>query len=191
MNEEIAFLILGWILGFISSLGLGLFMFWLEGKRELRTMRREQRREDIKIARNWATEGKKESMRGFDLAGANLSGKNLSGADLEDADFEGAQMWQTNLSGANLIRARFHGATLVGVNFHQANLHLADFTGARIHEVDFSETKLRRTKLATSKELLNCNWTGAQIDETTELSPEVATEIAKKAQAANSDSKPT
>lgn len=177
MNADVWLIIIGWGLGLLSSLGLGLFMFWLEGKRELRTMRREQSREDIRTARNWAANGKKESMRGFDLAGANLSGKDLAGADLEEANFEGAQMWGTNLSGANLIRARFHNAKLIGVNLHQADLRLAEFTGAILGEVDFSDTKLRRTKLANCREIVDCIWTNAQIDETTEISDALALQI--------------
>jgi uncharacterized protein YjbI with pentapeptide repeats len=177
MNADIWLIIIGWGLGVVSSFGLGLFLFWLEGKRELRTMRREQRREDIRATRNWAANGKKESLRGFDLSGANLSGKDLAGADLEDANFEGAQMWGTDLRKANLVRAKFHNAKLIGVNLHQANLHLAEFTGATLGEVDFSSAKLRRTKLAACKKIVDCIWTDAQIDETTELSDALALQI--------------
>lgn len=182
MNADVWLIIIGWGLGLVSSLGLGLFMFWLEGKRELRTMRREQSREDIRTARNWAANGKKESMRGFDLAGANLSGKDLAGADLEEANFEGARMWRTNLSGANLIRAKFHNAKLIGVNLHQANLHWAEFNGAILGEVDFSGAKLRRANLAACQEVVDCIWTDAQIDETTQLSDGLATQIKQNAE---------
>ena len=102
MASELTLLVLGWLLGLVSSITAGLVMFWLEGKREIRTEKLKQRREDTRLARNWAKAGKKESLQGFDLAGANLSGKDLSGADLEDTDFEGARMWAANLSGADL-----------------------------------------------------------------------------------------
>lgn len=105
INREVSMssdLLIGWALGIASSLITGLFMYWLEGKRELRISERAQRREDIRTARNWAADGKQTSLRGFDLRGANLSGKDLSGADLEEANLEGAQMWATNLAEANL-----------------------------------------------------------------------------------------
>ena len=177
MSGDIWLIILGWGLGVIGSLGAGLFLFWLEGRRALRLISMEQRREDINVARNWTINGKKESLRGFDLSGANLSGKDLSNADLEDAIFEGARMWETNLKGANLIRAKFHGAMIIGASLNQSNLHLAEFDNAIVRDVDFSQSKLRRTKLASCKELSNCTWTSAQIDETTELPPELLEQI--------------
>ena len=180
MTNELALLVLGWLLGLVSSLVASLVMFWLEGRRTIRLEAVKQRQEDIRIARNWTSEGKKVSLRGFDLARANLSGKDLAGADLEDANFEGAQMWGTNLSGANLRRANFHRAKLVGVNLEGANLLLADFTGAMIGESNFAEAQLRRTKLHKAKKVVDCVWNGAKVDETTELSVELREEIERQ-----------
>lgn len=180
MNEALWLLILGWGLGVFSSLIVGLFMFWLEGKRAHQLMRLEQRRDDIRVARNWATNGKKESLRGFDLSAANLSGKDLSGADLEEANFEGASMWGTNFQRANLRLAKFRKAKLVGVKMNQANLQLADFNRAILKKVDFSLSKLRQTKLANTEELVDCIWSSAQIDETTELPLSLKQELAEK-----------
>lgn len=169
--------IIGFILGLFSSLISGIVVFWLQERRDIQKEMLRQRREDIRTARNWAQDGKKASLRGFDLAGANLSGKDLSGADLEDANLEGAQMWETNFSGANLIRARFGKARLVGAKFNSAKLLLADFTGAEIREVDFSQAKMRRTKLGKPKFIENCVWTGVEIDETTELSEDLLKDV--------------
>lgn len=169
--------IVGFIFGLLSSLASGVFLFWLQGRRDIQNEVLRQRREDIRVARNWAEEGKKVSLRGFDLARANLSGKDLSGADLEDANLEGAQMWQTNLNGANLIRARFNNAKLIGVKLNGAKLLLSDFTGAYLRDVDFSGTKLRRAKFNKLKEYNNCTWKDAEFDETTELSSEIMKEI--------------
>lgn len=180
MASELTLLVLGWLLGLVSSITAGLVMFWLEGKREIRTERLKQRREDTRRARNWAKAGKKESLRGFDLAGANLSGKDLSGADLEDTDFEGARMWATNLSGANLIGASFRRAVMKGVLFNKANLHSADFTGAVVIESDFTGANLRRTRFRLVKRLERCIWRSARVDETTEMNMELRLEIERQ-----------
>lgn len=172
--------IIGFVFGLLSSLVSGVVLFWLQGRRDIKNEILRQRREDIRVARNWEQEEKKVSLRGFDLTGANLSGKNLSGADLEDANLEGALMWATNLSGANLIGARFCKAKLVGVKLNGAELLASDFTGAQLRETDFSNATLRRAKLSKLRELTNCNWKDVKFDETTELSVEVMKEIQKQ-----------
>jgi len=168
-NNEVYILLLGWILGLVSSLSTGLFMFWLDGKRQLRREKAQQRQSDIRNARNWASEGKKHILKGYDLSGANLSGIDLSGADLEDANLSNAQMWATNLSNAKLIRANFENAVLDTVNLQGANLHSAIFDKATIRRSDFSKAFLRRTKLGTATLVEGCIWKDIKIDETTEL----------------------
>ena len=82
-------LILGWFLGLVSSIISGVVLFWLQARRDRQNEALRQRREDIRTARNWAKDGKKISLRGFDLVGANLSGKDFSGADCNCAPFFG------------------------------------------------------------------------------------------------------
>jgi uncharacterized protein YjbI with pentapeptide repeats len=170
-------LILGWALGLASSLLTGLFMFWLEGRREIRQEIRERRVQDIRTARNWKNSEEAPSLRGFDLRGANLSGEDFSGADLEDANLEGARIWQANFSSANLNNASFRQATLVGVIFRQANLHSTNFDKAVIGDSDFTEAMLRRTKLDNTKRVENCIWQSVRVDETTRLSTQLRQEI--------------
>lgn len=172
MSNDLLLLVLGWLLGLASSLVTVLLAYWLEGKREIRREAANQRRADIRAARNWSASGRVESMKGFDLSGANLSGVNLKGADLEDANFTGAQMWNTNLASTKLIRANFTSAVIRGANFRGANLHLASFDGALVKEANFSEAQLRRTKLSKVKLLEDCVWTSTNIDDTTEIRPE-------------------
>ena len=86
-------------------------------------------------------------------------------------------MWATNLSGANLIKANLRRVTAVGANLRGANLSYADFSGATLEEVDFSTTKLRRAKLRRVRKVERCIWRGVEIDETTELSPDLRNEI--------------
>ena len=179
MSNDVSMLLLGWGLGTIGSLLTGIVLVILEGIRDSRIEANRQRREDARVARNWAAEGK-PSLRGFDLSRANLSGKDLSVADLEDADFEGAKMWGTNLSEANLIRANFRRAKLVGVDFEGADLRLADFTGAVMSEVNFTEARLRRTKLRKARKIVDCVWKGIEADETTEMSAELREEIKRQ-----------
>ena len=172
--------IIGFVFGLLSSLVSGIVLFWLQGRRDIQREILRQRREDTRVARNWAKDGKKISLRGFDLAGANLSGKDFSNADLEDANFEGARMWATNFSGANLIHANFRDAEMVGAKLNSAQLHSADFTGAKLREVDFTHAKMRRAKFRRVKRVENCIWTGVEIDETTELNVELLGEIQKQ-----------
>lgn len=169
--------IIGFVFGLLSSLLSGIVLFWLQGRRDVQREAIKQRREDTRIARNWSQDGKKASLRGYDLVGANLSGKDLAGADLEDCNLEGAQLWETNFSGANLIRANFRNATLRDVKLTGAKLHIANFDGADLIGVDFSGAILRRTKLGNVKRITECNWSGAKIDETTVLNPDLQREI--------------
>jgi uncharacterized protein YjbI with pentapeptide repeats len=152
-------------------------MFWLEGKREIRRENLKRRLDDIRIACNWTNEGKRTSLRGFDLVGANLSGKDLSGADLESANLEGATFWATDLSNANLRGANFRKAKMKSPSFQKAVLRFADFSGATIMGADFSEADVRNAKFRQVKKLEGCMWKAAKVDETTELSAELEREI--------------
>jgi uncharacterized protein YjbI with pentapeptide repeats len=173
--SSIILVVLGWFLGLISSIVL----FWVQEKRDARKEALRQRQEDTRAARNWAADGKKISLRGFDLAGANLSGKDLSGADLEDANLEGAQMWGTDLSGANLRRANFRKARMIGVNFTKATLKFSDFSDVKMGECDFTEADFRKAKLKQAKTIDNCIWRSIKVDETTELTDELRQQIEK------------
>ena len=184
MNND---LILGWLLGLLGSLVSGIVLFWLQDRRDVKNEALRQRREDTRTARNWASDGKKASLRDFDLQGANLSDKDLSGSDLERSNLERAGLWATNLSGANLRNTNFREANFKGADLHEAKLIGADFTGATIVETDFSGAVLRRTKLSRVKVIENCVWKSVKIDETTELGPELKHEIERQA-AANKES---
>jgi uncharacterized protein YjbI with pentapeptide repeats len=174
MNSD---LILGWVLGVASSIISGIVLFWLQSRRDIQNEVLRQRREDIRIARNWAVDGKKTSLRGFDLRGANLSGKDFASADLEDANLDEARMWNTRLNGANLIHASFRNANLVGVDFSDAKLESVDFAGTTLREVNFTNTKLSRAKLHKPKKAENCIWRGASINDRTELTEQLRIEI--------------
>lgn len=180
-------LLIGWLLGLVSSLLSGVVLFWLQGRRDQRNETLRQRREDTRTTRNWASDGKKVSLRDFDLRGANLSGKDLSGADLERANMESAGLWATNLAGANLRAANFRKARIKGADFQKAMLLLADFTDATIVDTDFSEAILRRAKLNRVKTIENCLWRDVHIDDTTELSSELKREIERQAAAIKVD----
>lgn len=162
--------IIGFALGLLSSLLSGVVLFWLQGRRDVQREAMKQRREDTRIARNWAQDGKKTSLRGYDLVGANLSGKDLAGADLEDCNLADTKLWETNFSSANLIRASFQNAKLREVKFNGAKLIFTDFDGADLRRVDFTGANLHRTKLGNVKNIEGCIWTDVKIDETTELS---------------------
>lgn len=146
----------------------------------VRNIRLQQKLEDIRRASSWADEGKKGSLRGFDLSGANLSGKDLSGADLEDANLEGTRLWATNLQGANLRKVNFRNAIMKKPDFENANLRKADFTGATVLEGIFTKAYLGETQLAQAKKLENCIWKEVTINDRTELSPHLRQEIEKQ-----------
>jgi len=169
--------IIGFIMGVLSSLISGIVLSWLQNKRDIQKQILRQRHEDIRIARNWADDGKKISLRGFDLAGANLSGKDLSGADLMDANLEGAKLWATNLSGANLSSVRFCNAILIDVKLNDASLVVADFTGAHLQDTDFSNAYLLGAVFKKLKRMDNCVWQNVKADQIAVLSPDILKEI--------------
>lgn len=173
-------LILGWVLGLLSSLLTSLVMFWIEGKRDKRKEIQRRRIEDARVANNYGVDGKKPSLRAFDLSGAKLSGKDFSKADLEDSNLEGARLWGTNLTGANLRQVNFRKARLKGVEFINAILKSANFTGAELIEVDFTNADLRKAKLRQAKSIVDCNWSGAIIDESTDINENLLQEIRQK-----------
>ncbi len=181
-------LILGWTLGLLSSLLTSLVMFWIEGMRDKRKETQRRRIEDSRIANNYGVDGKKPSMRGFDLSGAKLSGKNFSEADLEDSNLEGAKLWGTNLTGANLRQVNFRKAKLKGVEFINATLKSANFTGAELTEVDFTNADLRKAKLRHAKAITECIWKGAIIDESTDIGENLLREIRQKNEASENKS---
>jgi uncharacterized protein YjbI with pentapeptide repeats len=176
MNSD---LILGWFLGLAGSLISGVALSWLQGRRDIKNEVLRQRREDTRTARNWANDGRKASLRGFDLRGENLSGKDLAGADLESANLEGASLWATNLSGANLRKTNLRNTKLKGAELKGAMLLLADFTGASIIDTDFTGAILKRANLQV-KTAENCVWKDVQIDDGTEMSPELMQEIERQ-----------
>lgn len=167
-------LLIGWVLGIASSLITGLFLFWLEGQREARREKLKQRRDDYRTALNWNEHGRKISLRGFHLEGANLSGKDFSGADLEGAHLQGAILWKTNLEGANLRGTNFQKANVKGASFRRAMLYRADFTDAIVVRADFTEAILLRTKLRDAELFEDCIWQHVVFDRTTEMTHEQA-----------------
>ena len=179
MNTDV---ILGWFLGVASSILSGIVLFWLQAHRDAHLEQLRQRREDVRMVRNWAHSEKKASLRGFDVAGANLSGYNLSSADLEDTNFEKAFLHDTKLHHANLRGANFQKAKLVRAVLKEANLRGADFTGATLRGVDFTEAILQKVKFQGVKIEAPCVWTSVVIDESTDLDDTLRAEI-QKAQA--------
>ena len=172
-------LLVGWTLGLISSLLSGLFLFWIQSRRDIQKERLKQIQEDTRLARNWLENGRKESLRGFDLVGANLSGIDLSNADLEDVNFENARLWATNLRGANLRGANFRNTEINGIALSDSNLFAADFSGARIQNTEFIRVDLRKANFAKVKKIENCVWNEVIIDDTTKLSDKLREEIQK------------
>lgn len=167
----------GWIFGILSSLISGLVLFLLQTRRDVQKERLIQRREDARIARNWAADGKMISLRGFDLSGENLSGKDLAQADLEEANFQDGKLYGTDFTGTNLRLASFQKTKLVGVCFREANLLAANFSGATLREVNFSHAKMHLTQLQNAKKIERCIWTSATIDDTTTLPSELRASI--------------
>ena len=140
----------------LSSLMVGLFMYFLGERRELL----DRRREDYREAINWNSKEPKPSLRNYDLTGANLSGHKFVEADLESASLEKSKIWGGQFSGANLRGVNFRRAELVGLKFTKAVMLHADFGNATIKRredpdftyiPDFSEASLRRASFRNAR----------------------------------------
>jgi hypothetical protein len=171
----------------LSSLMVGLFMFWLEERRELR----DRRREDYREAINWDHSDDKYSLRNYDLTKANLSGHKFVEADLESALLARSKIWGGDFSNANLRLVSFRKAELVGTKFIKAIMIRAEFGNATIRRredpdftyvPDFSEACLRRAIFRkahlegvvfrnanltsgdfTNARIIDCDFTGADL----------------------------
>jgi uncharacterized protein YjbI with pentapeptide repeats len=166
MNTDV---ILGWILGFVSSVASGIVVFILQSRRDSQLERMSQKREDIRTVTNWAKTGRIVSLRGFDLEGANLSGVDLASADLEDTNFTKTRLYGTDLHGSKLILSEFRKAKLVGVNLRGANLTAADFNGAILRGVDFTGANLLKARFRNIKIEAPCIWASVKIDDSAEM----------------------
>jgi hypothetical protein len=94
---------------------------WHVGKLERR------RTEWVKLARKWATTGRRDSLRKANLRGADLSGVDLGaseeggkGADLQAADLRASNLEGANLSGADLRGAKLEGCSLRHTKYDNA-----------------------------------------------------------------------
>ena len=104
-------------------------------------------REDLRRALNWASEGRKDNLRGINVAGGNLSLIDLAGADLERANLQGCGLRYANLQRANLMVANLQGADLVGANLQEANLSAARLKDADLRDADLQGANLVGAKL--------------------------------------------
>ncbi len=89
-------LMLGWALGLISSLVVGVVLFALQSWRDDRLTQQNVKQNDIRLAQDLGSVGGK-SFRNCDLSGANYSGKDFSGFDFESANLGNASFWATKL----------------------------------------------------------------------------------------------
>lgn len=170
INDQIWLLIIGGVISLVATVVTSLMMFWMEGRRTERIEQLRLRHEDTRTARNWAKDGKRQSLRGFDLTGANLSGKDLEGADLEDAQLEKARLWETKLRGANLIKSNFRKAELNEVDLTDTRMIGATLSGARLTRVNFSRANLSKARLLGVKGAETCVWSEVRISSDTQMS---------------------
>ncbi|MBK8900533.1 MAG: pentapeptide repeat-containing protein [Anaerolineaceae bacterium] len=146
-------------------------------KAELQKLLARQQEEHATIARCWAEQGKRRSLRGFDLTGARLANVDLVKADLVEASFRKAELSEVNLGESNLTGADFSGAFLLGVDFSQANLNMADFRDATLRNVNFSQANLRGAGFSRAKDVTNCTWDGVYLNSQTQLNQEIRNRI--------------
>lgn len=92
----------------------------------------------LKLHKKWLdgdSAGRRASLHGAYLVGANLRGADLRGAYLVSTNLRAADLRDADLRGANLIEADLRGADLRGANLSGANLKDADLCDA---DIDFS-----------------------------------------------------
>jgi uncharacterized protein YjbI with pentapeptide repeats len=176
--NNLTLLIIGWLLGLISSLLTGLVLFWLEGVRIKRNKLIQERTDNVRSAINWSLSDKKVSFRGMDFVGQNLSGVDLSEADFTDANFSRALLSGTIFKGAKLNRTNFHMANLNEADFRFANLEEARFSKAQIYNVNFDCAVLKKTSFHKVKDVdKNYSFLLSKFDETTKLPPKMLKEL--------------
>lgn len=179
--NDITLVILGWLLGLISSLLTGLVLFWLEGVRIKRNNLIQERANNVRSAINWSLSDKKVSFRGMDFMGKNLSGVDLSEADFTDANFSHAVLSGTIFKGAKLHRTNLFMANLNEADFRFANLEEASFSKAKIYNANFDCAVLKKTSFYKVKDVdKNYSFLLSKFDETTKLPPKMLKELFKE-----------
>ena len=146
-------------------------------KSDLQKLMIQQREEHAVILRQLAVNGKKRSLRGYDLTGTILDDIDLAAVELVETSFRDAQVSKANLQDANLTGADFSGAHLKDVDFSRANLSWATFADAKLQNVNFDQANLRGAQLSEVNDAVNCKWNEVYINSFTELKPETRSHI--------------
>ena len=141
--KSLALLIGGGLIGIAASL----VMHWLEAKREQRREAKRLQRKDYQTALEWARKGRKDSLRGAHLKGADLIEVDLAGADLRNADLQRAYLVLTNLREAILVLANLQEAVLVRANLQRAYLGFANLQRAILVDANLQGAWLRGANL--------------------------------------------
>ncbi|WP_426529494.1 pentapeptide repeat-containing protein [Bradyrhizobium sp. McL0615] len=122
---------------------------------------------------------------------------DFTGAILNDAGFDNVRMGGASLKGACLAGARFYNTDLSRAHFQNANLgntascdfkgkkaHFykaklidADFSGVDVAEVNFEKTNLAKARFLKAINVDRAIFTGACVDEKTELSPSISNKL--------------
>jgi uncharacterized protein YjbI with pentapeptide repeats len=97
--------------------------------------------------------GKRASLTGMDLAGADLARTVLANATFREADLSDACLAESRLDGADFRYAKLGAADLTGANLgvaqlRHADLRLANLEGANLRGADLSGARLRGARLA-------------------------------------------
>jgi Pentapeptide repeats (8 copies) len=132
-------------------------------------------REDIQAAltvigrRKWF----KQEPQSLNLSNSFLGRASLFDANLRNAYLSNTSLWEANLMDAKLNNATLFNSNLIGAVLQHANLTDADFTYANLIRADLRNTNLTGADLSTSKGIVEWYISGAIIDETTNLPPEI------------------
>lgn len=99
------------------------------------------------------TAGKRASLHGMDLAGADLARTVLANATFREADLSDSCLAESRLDGADFRYAKLGAADLTGANLgvaqlRHADLRLANLQGACLRGADLSGARLRGARLA-------------------------------------------
>jgi hypothetical protein len=132
-------------------------------------------REDIQAVltvigrRKWFN---REPLR-LNLSKSFLGRASLFDANLRNAYLSNTSLWEANLFDAKLNNATLFNSNLIGANLKNANLTDADFTYANLIRADLRNANLTGTDLSTSNGIVEWCISGAIIDETTKLPPDL------------------
>lgn len=167
MSSEAVLAVIGTLLGTVLG---ALLQECLQVRRNAAT----ERAYWVRIALDWATSGRKMSLRRANLQDADLRGLDVAqaadgspNADLSYASLQRAKLWNAKMRGVDLTGADMRRAILTGADLSDSDLHGADLRRAVLAGADLNDARLPSARLTRANlwnaHLRKADLTGADL----------------------------